>query len=80
MEEKRNSYRVLVRKLEAKGRKRLLGRPRRRWEGSLKWILNKCDGVVLMYVAEGTYKRWAVVNAVMNLWVSQNGGVGGIFD
>jgi hypothetical protein len=36
MGEKRNAYRVLVGKLE---RKRLLGRPRRRWLGNIKMDL-----------------------------------------
>jgi hypothetical protein len=33
MEEKRNAYRILVRKLEGK---RPLGRPRRRWVNNIK--------------------------------------------
>ena len=36
-------YRVLVGKPEAK---RPLGRPRRRWEDNIKWILRKWEGVV----------------------------------
>jgi hypothetical protein len=38
MGEKRNTYRILVGKLE---RKRPLGRPRRRWGTILKWILDR---------------------------------------
>jgi hypothetical protein len=40
--EKRNAYRILVRKPEEK---RPLGRPRRGWT-ILKWILERYDGMV----------------------------------
>jgi hypothetical protein len=40
---KRNAYRILVGKPEGK---RPLGRPRRRWEDIIKWILEKWDEVV----------------------------------
>jgi hypothetical protein len=40
--DKRNARRVLVQNPEGK---RLLGRSRRRWEDSIKWILEKQDGV-----------------------------------
>jgi hypothetical protein len=45
MGEKRNAYRLLVRKPEVK---RPLGRPRRRWVDNviLGWILEKWDGVM----------------------------------
>jgi hypothetical protein len=36
--EERGVYRVLVRKPEGK---RLLGRPRRRWENNIRWIFSK---------------------------------------
>jgi hypothetical protein len=41
MEEKRNSYRILVLKPEGK---RPLGRPRRRWAAILKWFLEIYEG------------------------------------
>jgi len=40
MGEERGVYRVLVGK---PGRKRLLGRPRHRWEIILRWIFRKWD-------------------------------------
>ena len=43
MEEGRGVHRVLVGKPEGK---RLLGRPRRRWEKILRWIFRKWEGVV----------------------------------
>jgi hypothetical protein len=41
MGEKVGAYRILVGRPEGR---RPLGRPRRRWEKILKWILNKWDG------------------------------------
>jgi hypothetical protein len=38
-----NAYRILVRKPEGK---RPLGRPRRRWVGNIKYILERQDGMV----------------------------------
>jgi hypothetical protein len=43
MGEERNVYRVLMGKPEGK---RPLGRPRRRWEDGIKWILGRLDGGV----------------------------------
>ena len=43
MEEGRVVHKVLVEKPEGK---RPLGRPRRRWENNIKWILRKLEGVV----------------------------------
>jgi len=68
MEGKRDAYRVLVGKSEEK---RPLGRPGRRWEDDIKrdlqevgwWSMNWID---LVY---GRDRRWALVNAVMNLRV-----------
>ena len=65
MGEKRGVYRVLVGKPEGK---RLLGRPRRRWEDNIKMNLQElgCGGMDWIELAEDR-DRWRVlVNAVMN--------------
>jgi hypothetical protein len=59
---------VLVGKHE---RKRLLGRPRHRWEDNLKTDLLEvgCGGLDWIKLSED-WDRWqALVNAVMFLWV-----------
>jgi hypothetical protein len=61
-------YRVLVRK---HGRKRPLGRPRRRWEDNIRMDLQEvgCGGTDWIELAQ-VRDRWrALVNAVMNLRV-----------
>jgi hypothetical protein len=61
-------YRVLVGK---SGRKRPLGRPRRRWEANIKMDLKEvgCGGMDWIELADNR-DRWLVyVNAVMNLRV-----------
>jgi hypothetical protein len=68
MGEKRNVYRLLVRKPEGK---RPLGRPRRRWMDNIKMDLleirlNVVDWICL---AQDRYMWRALVNAVMNLRV-----------
>jgi len=68
MEGKRSEYRVLVDKLELK---KLLGRPRRRWEYNIKMDLQavSCGDVDWIKLAQDS-DRWRVlVNAVMNLWL-----------
>ena len=57
---RRGAYRVLVGKPEGR---RLLGRPRRRWEEKLD------GGVDWIDLAQDRDKWRAHVNAVMNLWV-----------
>jgi hypothetical protein len=64
MAERRGVYRVLVGK---PGRKRPLGRPRRRWEDNIKMDLKKWD--VGIELAQDR-NRWRIlVNAIMNLRV-----------
>jgi hypothetical protein len=67
MGEGRNVYRVLVGKPEGK---RLLERPRRRWEDGIKMDLREIGGGVEWIHLAQDRDRWrAVVNAVMNLRV-----------
>jgi hypothetical protein len=68
MGEGRNVYRVLVRKPEGK---RLLERPRYRWEGGMILDLREIGwgGVEWIHLAQDRDSWWAVVNVIMNLWV-----------
>jgi len=61
-------YRVLVGKLEGR---RLLGRPRHRWEDNIKLDLQEvgCGGMDWIEVAEDRGRWRALVNVVMNLQV-----------
>jgi hypothetical protein len=68
MGENRGVYRVLVAKPEGK---RPLGRPRRRWEDNIQvdlWEVG-CRGMDWIELAQDRNSSWALVNAVMNLWV-----------
>jgi hypothetical protein len=69
MGEKRNAYRLLVRKPEGK---RPLGRPRRRWEDNSRINLGEVGwGDVDWIGLAKDRNRWrAVVNSVLNLQVS----------
>jgi len=68
MGERRGVYRVLVGKPEGK---RLLGRPRRRWENNIKMDLQEvgCGGMDWIELAQDTDMWQALVNAVMNIRV-----------
>jgi hypothetical protein len=68
MGEKRNVYRLLVRKPEGK---RPLGRPRRRWIDNIKNDLLQIGLNVVDWIglAQDRYRWRALVNAVMNLRV-----------
>jgi len=68
MGERRGIYRILVGKLQGK---RSLGRPRRRWEDSIKVDLQEvvCGGLDWIMLAQDRDRWQALVNAVMNLRV-----------
>jgi len=69
MGEKRDVYRVLVRKPEEKGP---LGRPSPRWVGNNRMDLQEVGSGFMDWIelAQGRDKWWELVNAVMNLGVS----------
>jgi hypothetical protein len=64
-----NCIQILVEKLE---RKKLFGIPRHRWEDNITMDLREIRfGVVdWIHLAQDRDWWWAVVNTVMNLWVS----------
>jgi hypothetical protein len=68
MGEKRNAYRILVRKSEGK---KQLGRPRRRWVDNIKMNFREIGwgGMDRIDLAQNRDQRRALVNTVMNLWV-----------
>jgi hypothetical protein len=68
MGERRNVYRLLVGKPEGK---RPLGRPRRRWMDNIKMDLLEIGVSVVDWIglAQDRYRRRALVNSAMNLWV-----------
>jgi hypothetical protein len=66
--EKRNSYRLLMRKPEGK---RPLGRPRRRWVDNIRMDLGEMEwgGVDWIGLARDRNRWRALVNSVLNLRV-----------
>jgi len=68
MWDRRGVCRVLVGKPEGK---RLLGRPKRRWEDNIKIDLEEvgCWGMDWIQLAQDRDRWWALVNSVMNLRV-----------
>jgi hypothetical protein len=68
MGEKRNSYRIFVRKPQGK---RSLGRPRRRWVDNIKMYLREIasNGVDWIDMAQDRDQRRALVNTVLDLRV-----------
>jgi hypothetical protein len=69
MGEKRNVYRLLIGKPEGR---RPLGRPRCRWIDNIKIDLLEIGLSVVDWIglAQDRYRWRALVNVVMNLWVS----------
>ena len=69
MGERRGVFRVFLGKPEGK---RLLGSPRRRWEDNIKTDLEEmgCESMDCIGLAQNRYRWRALVNAVINLWVS----------
>jgi len=72
MRESRREYKVLVGKPEEK---RPLGRPRGRWEDNTTMELQEvgCGGMDWIDLAQDRDRWHALVNAVMNLRIPQNG-------
>ena len=67
------AYRVLVGKPEVQ---RPLGKPEHRWEDNIKMDLQevRCGGMGWVNLAQDKDRWWALVNAVMNFWVSYGEG------
>jgi len=74
MGEGRGVYRVLMGKHEGK---RLLGRPRRRWEDNIKMDLQEVGGGGgdWMKLAQDRDRWRALVSTVMNLRIPKNQGI-----
>jgi len=68
MGERRSVYKILVEEHEGK---RPLGSPRRRWEDNTKKDLQEVGCVFMDWIelSQDRDRWWALVSAVMNLWV-----------
>jgi hypothetical protein len=68
--EMRNAYEVLLGKPEGK---RPHGRPRHRWEDNIKMDFREIvfEGIGWMHLAQDRDQMWALVNTVMNLWITK---------
>jgi hypothetical protein len=66
---KRNIYKIFVGNPE---RKRPLGRPRRRWEDNVRMTVREIEweDVDWIHLAQDGDRWLAVVNTVMNIWVT----------
>jgi hypothetical protein len=69
--EVRGAYNILVGRPEGRRRRRPLGRPRRRWEDTIKMDLRGIGfgDVDWIHWAQDRDRWWALVNTVMNLQV-----------
>jgi hypothetical protein len=74
MRERKHIYRVLVGKPEAK---RLLGRPRGRWEYNIKTDLQEVGGGGTDWIelAQDRDRFWALATAVMNFGFHEMRGI-----
>jgi hypothetical protein len=63
--EMRTANSIFVGKPEGK---RLLGRPRHKWEDNILKEIG-WEGVDCMYLVQDRDQWWALVNVVLNLWV-----------
>jgi len=70
MKEMRNAYKILVGIPEGK---RLLGRPKRRWENNIRTDLRETgwEGVDWIHLAQDRDQWRVVVNTVMNLRIPE---------
>jgi hypothetical protein len=74
----RNTYRVLVEKLEER---KTLGRPKCRWEDiklDLKGI--KLEGLDWIYVAQGSEGRRTVLERLVKFWFPQKAAIFWLFE
>jgi len=67
-EQIRNSYKILVGKLEGK---RPVRRPRDRYEDNIKMDFRqiRCDSIDYIHLPQDTVQLQALVNVAMNLWI-----------
>jgi hypothetical protein len=56
--------------------RRAFGKPKRRWKDNIKMDLREfgCGGTPWIDLDQDRDRWWAVVNAVINLWIPQNAG------
>jgi len=68
MGEMKNAFTILVGKPEGK---RLLVRPRHRWEDNIRMDLRELgwEGVDWIHLAQDRHQWWTLVKTVMNVWV-----------
>jgi len=72
--QKKNTYSILIEKPEEKKK---VGRPRYIWKDNIKVDLKgiRWDSMDWIHLSQDRDQWQAVMNTVMNLWVSPNSGV-----